>query len=204
MFQAPGVHVVALEPGRQGGFAQLWADEVDVAVDAAGRGDQVFAGDHLRAGADDQAWIDPRLDQRIARFADGHDAAAADADVPLDNAPVIENDRIGDDQVQWRLGRFARKRRLALAIADDFTAAELHLFAVDSVIFFNFDNQLGVGEANAVAGRRTIMAGIGRTRKSNAHLDFPSLPKFPWRIRSRLRCRTLASSSEPMTRALPP
>ena len=118
MFQAPGVQVVALvpvagpvpppssvvRPRGERGLHELRADEVDVAVDAAGRGDQVLAGDDLGAGADDQLRIDARLDQRVAGLADADDPAAADADVALDDAPVVEDDGVGDDQVERRLG----------------------------------------------------------------------------------------------------
>ena len=85
MFQAPGVQVVALvpvagpvpppssvvRPVARAVSHELRTDEVDMAVDAAGRDDQVFAGDDLGAGTDDQPRIDARLDQRIAGLADG-------------------------------------------------------------------------------------------------------------------------------------
>ena len=58
------------QTGGDGGLDQLRADEVHVAVDAAGGDDQVLAGDDLGAGADDQLRIDARLDQRIAGLAD--------------------------------------------------------------------------------------------------------------------------------------
>ena len=77
---------------------------MDVAVDAAGGDDQVFAGDDLGARADHQLRIDAGLDQRVAGLADADDAAGADADVALDDAPVVEDDGVGDDQVERRLG----------------------------------------------------------------------------------------------------
>ncbi len=76
------------QPAGQGRLDQLRTDEVDVAVDAAGRQDQVLAGDHFRAGADHQLRIDAGLDERVARLADADDPAVADADVALDDAPV--------------------------------------------------------------------------------------------------------------------
>ena len=48
--------------------------------------------------------IDARLNERIAGLADADDAAAADADVALDDAPVVEDDGVGDDEVELRLG----------------------------------------------------------------------------------------------------
>src|SRR4029077_15673938 len=62
----------------------LRANEVDMAVDAAGGEDLALAGDSLRAGPDDD--VDARLDVGIAGLADGGDAAVAQADVCLDDA----------------------------------------------------------------------------------------------------------------------
>ena len=42
------------------------------------------------------------MDQRIACLAHRHDAATTNANVGFDDAPVIENDRVGNDQIEWR------------------------------------------------------------------------------------------------------
>ena len=157
------------QPGCQGGLAQLRTDEVDMTIDPTRRGDEVFAGNHLRAGADHQPRIDSGLDERIARLTDGHDPSAPDADVPFDNAPVVEKDRVGNDEIERRLGLIPRKRGLALAIADDLPAAELDLLAVDGVVLLDLDDQLGIRQANAITRRWTIVACIRCTRKSDCH-----------------------------------
>src|SRR5262249_22352798 len=84
------------QAGGDGGLDQLRADEVDVAIDAAGRDDEILAGDDFGARADDELGIDTGLDERIARLADADDAAADDADVALDDAPVIEDHGVRD------------------------------------------------------------------------------------------------------------
>ena len=66
-------------------------------VEAAGGEDLAFAGDDLGAGADDDG--DARLDVGIAGLADGGDAAVLQADVGFDDAPVVEDQRVGDDGV---------------------------------------------------------------------------------------------------------
>ena len=81
----------------------LRADEVDVAVDAAGGEDHALAGDDLGAGADDD--VDAGLDVGVAGLADRGDAAVPDADVGLDDAPVVEDQRVGDDGVDGALAR---------------------------------------------------------------------------------------------------
>ena len=114
--QGPGVQVVAKVPVRRAGAAAehrgdaahqrlldlLRADEVDVAVEAAGGEDLALAGDHLGAGADDD--VDARLHVRIAGLAELEDAPADDADVAFDDAPVVEDHGVGDDGVDRAVG----------------------------------------------------------------------------------------------------
>ena len=82
---------------RQRFLDLLRADEVDVRVDAAGREDLAFAGDRFGAGADDDR--DVRLRVGIAGLAYADDAAVLDADVGFDDAPVVEDQRVRDDDV---------------------------------------------------------------------------------------------------------
>ena len=111
--------------GHQRLFDLLRADEMDVGVDAAGGDDHAFAGDDLGAGADDD--IDRRLDVGVARLADRGDAAVLDADIGLDDAPVVDDQRVGDDRVGTVLGHALA---LAHAVADHLAAAEFHFLAV--------------------------------------------------------------------------
>ena len=111
MCHGPGVQVVALvpvagpvpppiivvTPRGQRLLDLLRADEVDVRVDAAGGDDHALARDHLGAAADGDRHAG--LDVGIARLADGGDAAVLDADVGLDDAPVVEDQRVGDDGI---------------------------------------------------------------------------------------------------------
>ena len=98
------------------------------------------------------------------------DAAVLDSDVGLDDARHrIENQRVGDDQVE-RLGG-ERQGRLAHAVADDLAAAEFHLVAVAAVlrdqVALHLDPQIGVGEADLVARR------WGRTFRHRRGGKFP-------------------------------
>src|SRR5436190_17840377 len=108
----------------------LRADEVNMAVDAAGGEDLALAGDSLRAGPDDD--VDARLDVGVAGLADGGDAAVAQTDVCLDDARVVDDQRVGDDGVDGALG--ARDLALPHAVADHLAAAELHLLTVDGEV----------------------------------------------------------------------
>ena len=89
------------DAGHQRFLDLLRADEMDMGVDAAGGEDLAFAGDDLGAGADDD--VDAGLDIGIAGLADRGDAAVLDADVGLDDAPMIEDQRVGDDRIDRAL-----------------------------------------------------------------------------------------------------
>ena len=75
---------------------------MNVGVEAAGGEDFALAGDDFGAGADDDG--DARLNIGIAGLADGGNISVLDADIGFDDAPVIENERIGDDGVDGALG----------------------------------------------------------------------------------------------------
>src|SRR5581483_8204149 len=135
----------------------LRADQVDVAVDAAGGDDLVLAGDHLGAGPDDD--VDPGLDVGIAGLADRGDAAVLDADIGLHDAAVIDDHGVRDHGVDRPLA--ARQLALSHAVADHLAAAELDLLAVMRVVALDLDDQIGVGEPDAVADRRAEHRGIG-------------------------------------------
>ncbi len=149
-------------PRHQGFIDLLRADEVDVSVEAAGGQDFAFAGDHLGARTDND--VNLRLDIGIACLAQGENIATLYADVGLDDAPVIDDQRIGDDGID-RSGAIG-DLRLAHAVADHLAAAEFHFLAINREIPLDLNDEIGIGEANAVAGRRTEHIGI------NGPLDF--------------------------------
>ena len=124
----------------------------------AARGDDLaFACDHFGAGADDD--VDAGLDVRVACFADARDTAAGDADIGFDDAPVVEDQRVGDHSVDGTLR--TRGLRLTHAVADDLAAAEFHFLAVDREILLDLDDQLGIGKPHLVADGRAEHVGIG-------------------------------------------
>ncbi len=156
-------------PGRhQRVLDLLRADEMDVAVDSAGGDDRTFAGDDLGRGADDDS--DVGLDVRIARLADTADAAVLDADIRLDDAQVIDDQRVGDDGV----GDFMRAAlALAHSVANDLAAAKLHLLAVDGMVLLHFDPEVGIRKPHAVARGRAEHLGISLPSDRACHQSFP-------------------------------
>ena len=159
------------EAGRQRLVQDLRADEVDVGVDAAGGDDPALAGDRLGAGTDDD--VDAGLGLGVAGLADGGDPAVLDADVGLDDAPVVEDQRVGDHGVDRTGG--AGLLPLPHAVADHLAAAELDLLAVDRAVLLDLDDEVGVGEAHLVADRRPEHVGIGRARHAVGHQSAPMI-----------------------------
>ena len=141
----------------QGRFDLLGADEMDVGVDGAGGDDVALAGNRLGARAHDD--VDPIGDVGVARLADRTDTAVAQADVGLNNAPPIEDQGIGDHRVHGPIG--AAGLGLAHAIADHLAAAELHLIAVAGEVLLHLEDQLGVRQAQPVAGGGAVGLGVG-------------------------------------------
>ena len=107
----------------------------------------------------------PGLHVGVAGLAERGDAAVLDRDVGLDDAPVVDDERVGDDRV-GDLGRDALA--LAHAVADHLAAAELHFLAVAAgaqrVVVLDLDDEPGVGEADAVADGRAEHLGVARAR----------------------------------------
>ena len=58
------------------------------------------------------------------------------------------------------------RRRLPHAVANHLAAAELRLVAVDRVVALDRDDQqVGVGQADAIAGGRPVVIGVGASRQ---------------------------------------
>src|SRR6202048_3455298 len=149
---------------------QLRADQMDVRIDAAGGDDAAFAGDHLGAWADHD--VDPGLDIGIAGFADAADAAVADADIGFHDAPMVEDHSVGYDGID----RTLRTGRLSLShpVADDLAAAELDLFAVNRAVALDLDNKLGIGQPQAIPGRRAEHRSVSFARQRGRHRPIPA------------------------------
>lgn len=161
----------------------LRTDEVHVAVDRARGQDAAVTRDHLRGGAHHQIGMHARHDVRVAGLADGGNAAVANTDVRLDDSPVIDDDHAGDDGVGRTVGPGGA--RLAHRLAEHLAAAEDRLVACPprtaAAVLGDLDEQIGVGEADAIAGGRTEQCGVAGTREL-AHV-LPS--SFPGGVRDR-------------------
>src|SRR5580704_4939590 len=143
---------------------------MNVRIDGARGDDLALARDHFSGCAYHQKWIHAVLCIGISRLADFHNAAVANTDVRLDDAPVIYDQRVRDYQIESALVALPDSGgTLAHAVADDFASTESDLVAVDGEILFDFDDEFGVSQANAVAGGGAVEVGVSAARNSSAH-----------------------------------
>ena len=128
---------------------------MDVGVDPAGGDDLPFSGNHFRCRANRDRHAG--LNVRVPGFADGEDPSVLDADIGFYDPPVIDDQRVGENQIHAALSGHLP---LAHAVADHLSAAKFDLFAVDREIVFHFDPQLAVGKPHFIPGGGAEHIGI--------------------------------------------
>ena len=135
-------------PRRERGLRERRREQVDVRVDGAGGRDQALGRDDRRAGAERD--VDAVLDVRVARAADGDDAAVADPDRRLDDSENgVEEEAVRDREVAGAPGSGAGGQ----PVADRARPAGDRLLAVLRAVVRDLDPEVGVAEAHAVAER---------------------------------------------------
>ena len=72
---------------------------MNVRINGARRDDAAFAGDHFGGGADDHIFMHAILNIGIARFANANNQAIAQPDIGFDDAPMVNNQRVGNDGI---------------------------------------------------------------------------------------------------------
>ena len=123
--------------------------------------DLALAGDDFGCGANHDG--DPRLDIGVASFSDSGDPSIFDSDVCLDDAPVVDNECVGEYEVDdFGAGSLA----LAHAVSNHLPTAERHLIPVDCEVLLHLDPEFGVGESNSVARRGSVKLCVCRARES--------------------------------------
>ena len=75
-------------------FNLLRANPVDVRINAASGNDVAFTGDNFGARTNDD--INTGLDIRVPGLTNGGNAAIPNADIGLDDAGIIKDQRVGD------------------------------------------------------------------------------------------------------------
>ncbi len=164
------------DPGGERLLDDRGGDEVHVGVDGAGGDDLPVARDDLGLGTDDQRGVDPVHGVGVAGLADAADPAVADAEVGLDDAPVVEDDDPGDHGVRSALGPGGAG--LPHGLADHLAAAEDGLVAgpagAAAEVLLDLDEEVGVREPDPVAGRRPEEVGVHRAGDLSHRAALPS------------------------------
>ncbi|MNP02599.1 hypothetical protein D3C76_944570 [compost metagenome] len=168
---------------NEGGYAAgecllhlLRADEMDVRIDTAGRDDLAFSSNHFGTRAN--RYSDTRLHIGVAGLANRGNAPVLDADVGLDDPPVVDDQRVGQHQVH---GLSRQHLALPHAVTDDLATAKLDLFAIHREVFLDLDPQRGIGQAHAVADGRAEHVGIGATGNTAHTLPSSAPITLPWK-----------------------
>ena len=132
---------------------------MNVRIDPAGGDDFSFTGDDFRSSTDDHSWRHSTHHIRIAGFADSRDSSVAYSDICFIDSAVVHDHRIRNHQIENAVSPDCG-RRLSHAVANHFAAAEFGLLAGSCEVLLNFDEQVGVGEPDAVAGGRSVQVGV--------------------------------------------
>ena len=138
---------------------------MDMHIKPACGQDAPFTGDDFRARADDDVHIGLRVG--IARLANRGNPPAAQADICFHHAPMVQDQRIGDNGIHRAIG--ARDLRLAHAIANHLAAAEFHFLTIGGQVALNLDEDFRIGQAHTVAHGWAIHAGISGARDFRCH-----------------------------------
>ena len=172
---------------------------MDVGVHPARRENQALARHDFGARRDGQPRRHAVLGAGVARLTDGRDAPAFDAHVGLDDAPVVQNQGVGDHEVGDVGVASGGVAALAQAVADDLAAAEFDLLTVGRQVALDLDKQLGVAQAHPVAHRGAVEVGVLLAA------DFHCAPPKPAaRARSSAASRVPGASRSPPTSAFMP
>lgn len=123
---------------------------MDVAVKATIGDDLFLSSNDIGVGADYHVRVNTVHDVRVASFANSYDNTILDTDISLIDTSVINNQSIGEDQVQ--AVDIRASRGLTHAIANTLTAAKGALVAISGKVFLNSDPQIGGTQADEVTG----------------------------------------------------
>ncbi len=128
-----------------------------VVGNAACRENLAFTSTDFGAWTDDD--VNTGLHIGIARLADARYAAIEQCDIGLDDAPMIQDQRIGNHGIDRTL--CLRALRLAHAVAYHLAAAEFHFLAEGREITLDFDEKVGIGEPDAIPHCRAEHVCVG-------------------------------------------
>jgi hypothetical protein len=115
---------------------------MNMRVDAGRRENVSLARDRFGRNTDDQIGGDSRHHIRIAGFPDSGDAPAFHPNVGFVNAGPVDDDRVGDHEVERAI--VADACRLPHAVTQHFSATELAFVAIARMVTLHFGDQIRI------------------------------------------------------------
>src|SRR5947209_1246896 len=156
----------------------LGSDEMDMAVDASRRHQHIFARDDLGARTYHQFRVYSLHRIGVASFTNLHDTPILNANIAFHDAPVVDNQRVCDDEVERAVRRLTcGTTALPHTIANDLASAKSDLVAIHGEIFLYLDQQFRIRQAHTVTCGWAVQVGIRSTWYIQAHLAL--LPVSP-------------------------
>src|SRR6266849_3212947 len=149
----------------------LGRDEVDMTVDPSRRHQHIFARDYLGARAYHQFGVYSLHRIGVASFTNLHDTSILNANIAFNDAPVIDNQRVGNDKVERAIRSLTRgATALPHTIANDLASTKSDLVAIHGEIFLYLDQQFGIRQAHTVTCGRAVQVRIRSTWYIQAHM----------------------------------
>ncbi|MNW60872.1 hypothetical protein D3C74_388950 [compost metagenome] len=109
---------------------------MNMGINAASGYNHAFTSNDFGGSTDDQRGVNPIHCIRIAGFANGADMPIPNADIRFYNAPMINDDGVGNNGIRSTVTAQGRGG-LAHPVADDFATPELALISVHSIVMFD-------------------------------------------------------------------
>ena len=113
---------------------------MNMGINPARRQNHALSRHHFGRSPNDN--IDRILNVGIAGFADFDNFSVFNANIRLNNAPPIEDQGIGDHQIDGSL--FTGNGGLTHAVSNDFATPKFDLIPVDRQILLDFDQKVGI------------------------------------------------------------
>src|SRR5882724_6673769 len=175
----------------------LRRDEMNMTINCPGCNNQIFAGNNLGRRTDNQLRIDTRHRIRVAGLPDLHNPPVSDANVCLDDSPIIDDECIGDHQVQHARRTVSYSATtLTHPVAYHLSAAKGDLVTISRKVLLNLDDKLCIRQSYTVARSGPVKVCISTAWNVQRH-------RFASSFLMALLC-TLGSSKWPLTHPLCP
>ena len=165
----------------QSNLCLLRGNVVNVGIHSTSGHNTTLACNNLGANANDN--VNVVLHVRVTGSTDLGNLAILDCNVSNVNAGVVNHGRAGDNNVRNLLVAH-RAAVLAHAVTDNLAATEGDLFTVVGQVLLNACHEVGIGQANTIAGSRAVELSVLSTLHLKCHCLMPFLKEIGWTSRA--------------------